>query len=105
MIHPFASSLAKRAPMAVFHAAARKLGETMPVHWLCGPEETLDGAVRFDDLYELGCWLGHARVFVGNDSGISHLAASVGTPVRALFRVTERRVWAPPGNCVDAINI
>lgn len=105
VIHPFASSLAKRAPMAVFETAARKLAETMSVHWLCGPEETLDGAVRFDDLYELGCWLAQARVFVGNDSGISHLAAAVGTPVQAFFRVTEPRVWAPRGKCVDAINI
>ncbi len=105
VIHPFASNLAKRAPMAVFDAAARKLGESMPVHWLCGPEEVLARAVRFDDLYELGCWLAQARMFVGNDSGISHLAAAVGTPVRAFFRVTEPRVWAPRGNCVDTINI
>jgi ADP-heptose:LPS heptosyltransferase len=105
VIHPFASSLAKRAPMAVFEAAARKLGESMPVHWLCGPEESLDGAARFDDLYELACWVAHARVFVGNDSGISHLAAAVGTPVQAFFRVTAPGVWAPRGNCVDTINI
>ena len=105
VIHPFASSRAKRAPMEVFEAAARKLGESMPVHWLCGPEETLAGAVRFDDLYQLGCWLAQARIFVGNDSGISHLAAAVGTPVRAFFRVTAPGTWAPRGNCVDAINI
>lgn len=105
VIHPFASSLAKRAPMAVFKAAAGKLSETMPVHWLCGPEEMRDGAVRFDDLYELACWLAQARMFVGNDSGISHMAAAVETPVKAFFRVTEPRVWAPRGTCVDAINI
>jgi heptosyltransferase III len=104
VIHPFASSMTKRAPMAVFEAAARKLGESMPVHWLCGPEEVLEGSIRFDDLYELACWLAKARVFVGNDSGISHLAAAVGTPVRALFRVTEPRVWAPRGPCVDSPN-
>ncbi|MDP9055365.1 MAG: glycosyltransferase family 9 protein [Acidobacteriota bacterium] len=101
-IHPFASSPAKRAPLPIFEAAARILAETMPVYWLCGAEETLPGAVRIENLYELACWLAQARVFVGNDSGISHLAAAVGTPVRALFRVTAPAIWAPRGSCVDA---
>jgi heptosyltransferase III len=103
VIHPFASNLAKRAPMAVFESAARKLSRTMPVHWLCGPEEELAGAVRIDDLYELACWLSKARIFVGNDSGISHLAAAVGTPVQAFFRTTDPKVWAPRGLSVSTI--
>jgi heptosyltransferase-3 len=103
-IHPFASSLAKRAPMEVFEALAKKLGETMPVQWICGPEETLEGAVGIDDLYELGCWLAGARIFVGNDSGISHLAAAVGTPVQAFFGVTDPNVWAPRGPAVNTLN-
>jgi ADP-heptose:LPS heptosyltransferase len=97
VIHPFASSVAKRAPMSVFESAARKLEESMPVHWLCGPEEELTGAIRIDDLYELACWLRQARVFVGNDSGISHLAAAVGTPVQTFFRTTDPKVWAARG--------
>jgi heptosyltransferase-3 len=101
VIHPFASNVARRAPMSVFESAARRLGDTMPVHWLCGPEEDLEGAVRIDDLYELACWLRRARIFVGNDSGISHLAAAVGTPVQALFRTTDPRVWAPRGPSVN----
>jgi heptosyltransferase-3 len=101
VIHPFASSLAKRAPMAVFEAAAGILGEIMPIHWLCGPEESMDSAVRIEDLYELACWLRRARVFVGNDSGISHLAAAVGTPVQAFFRTTDPAVWAPRGSTVN----
>jgi heptosyltransferase-3 len=101
VIHPFASSPAKRAPMAVFESAAKKLAETMPVHWLCGPEEKLEGSVRIENLYDLACWLRKARVFVGNDSGISHLAAAVGTPVQAFFRTTEPKVWAPRGPSVN----
>jgi heptosyltransferase-3 len=54
-IHPFASKRAKRAPLAVFEAAAKKLAETMPVHWLAGPEEELESAVRIENLYELAC--------------------------------------------------
>jgi heptosyltransferase-3 len=101
VIHPFASNPAKRAPISVFEAAAKRLAETMPVHWLCGQEEDLEGAMRIPDLYELACWLRQARIFVGNDSGISHLAAAVGTPVHAFFRTTDPRVWAPRGSSVN----
>jgi heptosyltransferase III len=105
VMHPFASNRAKRAPMAVFASAAKRLAGTMPVHWLCGPEEELPGAMRIPDLYELACWLRQARIFVGNDSGISHLAASVGTPVQAFFRTTDPKVWAPRGPSVNTIII
>ena len=33
--------------------------------------------------------------FLGHDSGISHLAAAVGTPCRLLFGPTDPAVWAP----------
>ena len=105
VIHPFASSVRKRAPMEVFQAIADRLSPLMPVHWLCGPEEELAGAIRVDDLYELACRLSHAHIFVGNDSGISHLAAAVGTPVMAFFLSTEARVWVPRGPAVNVHNI
>jgi ADP-heptose:LPS heptosyltransferase len=101
VIHPFASNGAKRAPLEFFGRAAERLAQEMSVHWVCGPEEELAGAVRIGDLYELACWLRGARVFVGNDSGISHLAAAVGTPVLATFRTTAARVWAPRGEAID----
>jgi ADP-heptose:LPS heptosyltransferase len=37
------------------------------------------------------------RQFVGNDSGITHLAAYLGCPTLALFGPTEPRVWGPVG--------
>ena len=77
----------------------------MPVHWLCGPEEELAGAIRIADLYKLACWLRSARIFVGNDSGISHLAAAVGTPVVAFFLASDAKVWAPRGRAVDLVRI
>jgi heptosyltransferase-3 len=103
-IHSFASALSKRAPMEYFEAAAEKLGRSMPVRWLCGPEEELPDAVRIADLYELACWLRSARIFVGNDSGISHLAAAVGTPVVAFFGSSDPKVWAPRGTAVDVVH-
>jgi ADP-heptose:LPS heptosyltransferase len=69
----------------------------LPVHWCAGPEEELPGASRFDDLYDLACWLARARLYIGNDSGPTHIAAAVGTPVVALFGPTDPHLWAPRG--------
>lgn len=46
-------------------------------------------------LPQLGAVLARARVFVGHDSGISHLAAAVGAPSLLLFGPTDPAVWAP----------
>jgi len=98
IIHPFASSPSKRWPLENFRAVAGQLG--MAVQWCAGPEEQLDQAVRFDDLYQLGCWIAKARLYIGNDSGISHLAAAVRTPVVAIFLESDPSIWAPRGSHV-----
>lgn len=98
VIHPFSGSPKKNWPLSRFRELACQLEQSLPVRWCAGPEDPpLDGAVRIDDLYELGCWLAKARLYVGNDSGITHLAAAVGTPVLALFGPTDPRVWGPRG--------
>jgi heptosyltransferase-3 len=95
VIHPFSGSTKKNWPLDSFRVVASRLD--LPVRWSAGPEEVLDEAVRFDDLYRLGCWLATGRVYIGNDSGITHLAAAVGTPVVAIFLTTDPAVWAPRG--------
>lgn len=97
VIHPFSGSPKKNWPLQRFRAAAAHLERRMPVFWSAGPEEELPGAVRFPDLRGLARWLAAAAVFLGNDSGISHLAAACGVPVVALFGPTDPRVWAPRG--------
>jgi glycosyl transferase family 9 (putative heptosyltransferase) len=101
VIHPFASSPKKTWPLENFRAVAANLD--LPVKWCAGPQERLDDAVRIDDLYELGCWLAAARVYIGNDSGIAHLAAAVGVPVVAIFLSTDPCVWAPRGDHVAVL--
>ncbi|CAN5656507.1 N/A [soil metagenome] len=46
-------------------------------------------------LPELAAVLEQCALFLGHDSGISHIAAAVGTPCVLLFGPTEPTVWAP----------
>jgi ADP-heptose:LPS heptosyltransferase len=48
-------------------------------------------------LRELAQYLRQCRAFVGNDSGITHLAAYLGCPTVALFGPTDPRMWGPLG--------
>ena len=96
-IHPFAGSSKKRWPLDRFRELAERLARSMPVEWCAGPEDELAGARRFEDLWALARWLATARIYIGNDSGPTHLAAAVGTPVVALFGPSDPAVWAPRG--------
>ena len=98
VIHPFSGSAKKNWPLDRFRALAARLQHIMPVRWCAGPEDPpMENAIRIDSLYELASWLAKARLYIGNDSGITHLAAAVGTPVLALFGPTDPAVWAPRG--------
>ena len=61
---------------------------------LAGPGDLLVA----DDcsLPQVAALLARCRLFVGHDSGISHLAAAVGVPCVLLFGPTDPDVWAPP---------
>jgi len=48
-------------------------------------------------LPDLAAALARCRLFLGHDSGVSHLAAAVGTPCVLLFGPTDPAMWAPPG--------
>lgn len=102
VIHPFSGSARKNWPLERFREVASRLAT--PVRWCAGPDEPLDDAVRFENLYELACWLASAQVYIGNDSGITHLAAAVGTPVVAIFGLADPAVWAPRGERVRVVS-
>ena len=53
--------------------------------------------VKNKNLVEVASLLSHASLFLGNDSGIAHLAAAVGVPTIAVFRASNPKVWAPRG--------
>lgn len=102
VIHPYSGSPRKNWPLDRFREVAARL--PMPVRWCAGPEEDLENAERFDNLYELACWLAGARIYIGNDSGVTHLAAAVGTPTVAIFGPTDPAVWAPRGDRVAVVS-
>lgn len=54
-------------------------------------------------LSEVASLLADAALYIGNDSGISHLAAAIGTPMLAIFGPTDPRLWAPAGECVCVV--
>ena len=70
--------------------------------------QALPGSVHWHglELEELAALLAGAALYVGNDSGVSHLAGSVigpegETPVLAiLFGPSVSQIWAPPGALV-----
>jgi heptosyltransferase-3 len=109
VIHPFSGSAKKNWPLDLYRDLALRLN--MPVKWCAGPRadeaptgnDSLDDAVRIENLYDLATWLVAARVYIGNDSGITHLAAAVGVPVVAIFLSTDPRVWAPRGDRVSVL--
>jgi len=103
-IHPFSGSRKKNWPVESFQAVAETLTKVMEVKWCAGPEEELDRAWRFERTGGLIEFLAGARVYLGNDSGPTHLAAAVGTPVVAVFGPSDARVWAPRGEPVEILD-
>ncbi|WNM60339.1 glycosyltransferase family 9 protein [Candidatus Nitrospira neomarina] len=55
------------------------------------------------DLLQIGEYLQHAKLFIGHDSGLSHLAASFGVPSVLMFGPTDPGKWAPRGNHVAVL--
>ncbi len=54
-------------------------------------------------LPRLGDALSKCRLFLGHDSGISHLAAALGIPCLLLFGPTDPAVWAPANTGVEVL--
>ncbi len=47
--------------------------------------------------------LARAALFIGNDTGMAHVAAAVGAPTVAVFGPTEPERWAPAGTWVRCV--
>ena len=54
-------------------------------------------------LSRLAAVLVASRGYIGNDSGVSHLAGALGVPTVAIFGPTDPAVWAPRGPDVSIV--
>lgn len=113
--HPGAGSERKRASIQRFVEIVDYFQQRWPIYLLLS-EGPADGDVAEALAYELkgiplmrlkdmplrelaGC-IKQANLFVGNDSGIAHMAGAVGCPVVVFFVCSDPKVWAPVGDHV-----
>lgn len=121
ILHPGSGSASKNWPPAHYAALARMLAQGGWRIWLLrGPADhaaiaDVQNAVCFCgssplpiaepcDLTELARVLATGELFVGNDSGVSHLSARLGVPTVAVFGPTSPRRWAPRGPRVSVVD-
>ena len=112
-VAPGSGSRRKNWALTHYYEVSRALGWKygLRVAWLAGPAEEemlpyLDPLAKAQGqvllanrpLARVARVLSHCRLYIGNDSGLTHLAAAVDGPeVLALFGPTDPRVWAPLG--------
>ena len=110
----------KNWPLAHYYEVSRSLAweYKLGVVWLAGPAEAamlpyLEGLAAAQGqallahrpLARIARVLSRCRLYLWNDSGLTHLAAAVGGPeVVALFGPTDPRVWAPLGPQVHILS-
>jgi len=105
-VHPGSGSPAKNWPSERFLEVARNLSGGRAWLLVRGPAEGASplsrGAVdaRQWPLRVLGAVLARAGLFLGNDSGVAHLAAAAGAPTLVLYGPTDPALWAPVGPAV-----
>lgn len=105
LIHPGSGSPKKNWPLENFLEVARRLRKAgRDVVFTAGEADAeLPDPIRRAgwpvaeafSLVDLAALLQNGSGFVGNDSGVSHLASAVGLPGVALFGPTDPDMWAP----------
>jgi len=111
VIQPATGGLHKCWHLDNFLAVAKKLdSEGIEVIFLLGPAEldrfsnaaikkigSIAKYLRDLSLEQVLELLSHAKAFIGNDSGITHLAAGLGVRTLAIFGPTNPAVYKPIG--------
>lgn len=89
------------APVAVM-AAAHEQTQATPVLAAVGRERAID-LVGTTDLLTAAAALRRCALFIGNDTGLMHIAAAVGTPTLGLFGPSPVEQYAPWGSCTAVV--
>jgi heptosyltransferase-2 len=118
-IHPGSGSARKNWPAGHWVSLAKSLMESSPEYRVLlvggeaddAPLAAVRGALPVDKvvmahhlpLPDLAAILERCRMFIGHDSGISHLAAATGIPCVLLFGPTDPAIWAPANPAVEVV--
>jgi heptosyltransferase III len=120
-IHPGSGSPAKCWPIQYFAQVIERLWQqNRPVLLLAGPAdverlETLRTQLSLPSkpellqvltnspLLEVAHHLQDCRCYLGNDAGITHLAAMLGIPTVAIFGPSDPAIWHPIGPTVKVV--
>jgi ADP-heptose:LPS heptosyltransferase len=114
-IHPGSGSLTKNWPAIGWQKLAEEIHATHPemeIVFISGEAEAERGTVPQDlpftrwhglPLTQLADHLSTCDLFLGHDSGISHMASACGVPCLLLFGPTDPATWAPPQSTVRVI--
>ncbi|MGE0454105.1 MAG: glycosyltransferase family 9 protein [Vicinamibacteria bacterium] len=109
-LHPGSGSPRKNWPEQRFAALAASASAGRPWLLVLGPAEAGARLARAGGARVLraparvvAAVLARAGAYVGNDSGVSHLAAAAGAPTLALFGPTDPALWAPLGRHVATL--
>ncbi len=116
IIHPGSGSRKKCWPISNFVKVASSIkANGKKVEFIFGPAEydlcdillkskRVNAKVhRLDKLRELAKMLKTAGGFIGNDSGVSHVAAFIGLPTVAVFGPSDPKTWQPMGRAVKVV--
>lgn len=110
LIHPGSGGAWKNWPLDMFAEVADALnaiGRT--IEWIRGPAELelrypkQARILEVSSVVTLARQLSNAKLYIGNDSGITHLAAACGCRTVAVFGATNANVWAPKGKHVMVV--
>ena len=118
VVHPGSGSAAKRWPVENFATLIESLEGPLHVRTVIvtGYAEA-DVAAKLRSLLHTATplvaenWplspmmalIGQATVFVGHDSGLTHLAAALRRPTVAIFGPTDPEIWGPRGEYVTVV--
>ena len=105
-IFPGSGSATKNWPIDKFVALADGIGKTSRAIFVLGPAEASierslanrgHAVITQKSLGTVAAIARMASSFIGNDSGVSHMASAVGTPGVVLFGPTDPDRWRPLG--------
>jgi heptosyltransferase-3 len=83
-------------------AAEHERGQAAPLLASVPPERAIDLVGR-TELLTAAAVLRRCTMFIGNDTGLMHIAAASGTPTLGLFGPSPVEQYAPWGRCTEAV--